>query len=75
MFQRLISEPQYERHRVLVVLIAVILIPVISAGWLSGFKLFAFPFGTFLVGLIVPLLLIVIAFVFPNSSEEEPEEI
>jgi len=70
-----ILSPQYAQHRALIALIVVIVIPVLCAGWLNGFRLFAFPFGTFLTALIVPLALVVVAFAVPRAAEEELEEL
>lgn len=74
MFERLISYRRYAVHWSLLGLIFLIVITVVCAGILSNFKLFAFPFGTFVIGLVVPVTFIAIAFCTPLSFDDELDE-
>lgn len=67
--------PQFARYRALILLILAVSLPVIGAEWFIGFRLFAFPFSTFLIAIVVPVALVVIALMAPRSDNEEPEEI
>lgn len=74
MFERLILNRQYALHWALLSLVAVIFLSIVGAEWLSNFALFAFPFGTFVIGLIVPLAIVAIAVFTPHPSDEESED-
>ncbi len=73
MFEQAILSRQYALHWALLGLVAVIFLSVVCSGWLSNYALFAFPFGTFVIGVIAPLAIVAIAVFTPYPSDEESE--
>ena len=74
MAERSFLAPEFAQHRAVLGLIFAIAVPLFCAGWLNEWQLFAFPFGTFLIALAVPIALIAVAFVVPRSVDEDPEQ-
>jgi len=73
MSERSFLAPEYAQHRAALALVLAIGIPMFCAGWLNDWRLFAFPMGTFVVALVVPVALIAVAFMIPRADEDETE--
>lgn len=74
MSERSFMAAEYAQHRAAIALILIIVVPMFCAGWLNGLRLYAFPLGTFLVALIIPVALIAVAFIAPRAVEDEPDQ-
>lgn len=57
--------------RAIVALILVIVVPVSCSGLLNEWRFFAFPLGTYLVALGIPVGLIAVAMIAPRSVDDE----
>jgi len=68
---RTLLGPGFAHWRAMIGLIVVIIVPIACAGWLNAWQVFAFPLGTFLVAVFVPLGIIFAGMIAPRSIDEE----
>jgi small neutral amino acid transporter SnatA (MarC family) len=66
--------PERAYLRAVIALILVVVVPVFCAGLLNEWRYFAFPLGTFVVALGIPLGLIAVAMIAPRIADEETPE-
>lgn len=66
--------PHSANGRALIALFVVLVVLPAFAALFSGWSLFSFPLATFLVGVIVPVGLIIVAFMVPSHGEDETAE-
>ncbi len=74
MLERLKSNPALKAYALPAFLVFLLIVLILTAGWLNNLRVFAFPLGTFSVVIIIPLILVAIAWCLPRRTEKDTED-